>query len=42
VIGMLGVTLQVDEGPEHASRFAAGKELQLKGGLQFMLAVAEK
>jgi len=41
VIGMPGVTLQVDEGPEHASRFAAEKELQLKGGLQFMLAVAE-
>ena len=41
VIGMPGVTLQVDEGPEHASRFSADKELQLKGGLQFMLAMAE-
>jgi hypothetical protein len=42
VIGMPGVTLQVDEGPEHASTFAAEKDLQLRGGLQFMLAVAEK
>jgi hypothetical protein len=42
VIGMPGATLQVDEGPEHASRFAADKELPLKGGVQFRLAVAEK
>ncbi len=42
VIGMPGVTLQVDEGPERASKFvSAEKELQLKSGLQLMLAVVE-
>jgi hypothetical protein len=42
VIGMPGVTLQVDESLRHASRFvSASKELQLKGGLQLMLAVVE-
>jgi hypothetical protein len=42
VIGMPGVSLQVDDSPQHASKFASsGKELQLKQGLQFMLAVPE-
>jgi hypothetical protein len=42
VIGMAGVTLEVDEGPQHASKFASSeKELQLKSGLQLMLAVVE-
>ena len=40
VIGMPGVTLQVDDSPQHASKFVSnGKELQLKQGLQFMLTV---
>ena len=42
VIGMPGVTLQVDDSPQHASKFESkDKELQLKAGLQFMLAVPE-
>jgi len=43
VIGMPGVTLEVDEGPRHASKFktSSDKELQLKSGLQLMLAVVE-
>src|ERR1022692_1663160 len=42
VIGMPGVTLQVDDSPQHASKFeSSGKELQLKQGLQLMLAVPE-
>jgi hypothetical protein len=42
VIGMPGVTLAVDDGPQHASKFvSAGKELQLKSGLQLMLAVVQ-
>lgn len=43
VIGMPGVTLEVDEGPQHASKFTTSgdKELQLKSGLQLMLAVVE-
>jgi hypothetical protein len=42
VIGMPGVTLMVDDSPQHASKFeSSGKELQLKEGLQFMLAVVE-
>jgi len=42
VIGMPGVTLQVDDSPRHASKFESnGKDLQLKQGLQFMLAVPE-
>jgi len=42
VIGMPGVTLQVDDSPQHASKFASsGKELQLKQGLQLMLAVPQ-
>jgi hypothetical protein len=41
VIGMPDVTLQVDDSPQHASKFeSSGKELQLKQGLQLMLAVA--
>jgi len=40
IIGMPGVTLQVDDSPQHASKFqSSGKELQLKQGLQLMLAV---
>lgn len=42
VIGMPGVTLEVDNGPQHASKFtSADKDLQLKSGLQLMLAVVE-
>lgn len=42
VIGMPGVTLEVDEGPQRASKFvSADKELQLKSGMQLMLAVVE-
>jgi len=42
IIGMPGVTLDVDEGPQRASKFvSADKELQLKSGLQMMLAVVE-
>ncbi len=42
VIGMPGVTLDVDEGPQRASKFvSADKELQLKSGLQLMLAVVD-
>jgi hypothetical protein len=42
VIGMPGVTLAVDDTPQHASKFeSSGKELQLKAGLQFMLAMPE-
>jgi hypothetical protein len=42
VIGMPGVTLQVDDSPQHASKFeSSGKDLQLKQGLQFMLAAPE-
>jgi len=42
VIGMPGVTLHVDDSPQHASKFAtSGKELQLNKGLQLMLAVPE-
>jgi len=42
VIGMPDVTLEVDEGPQHASKFtSSGKELQLKSGLELMLAVVE-
>jgi hypothetical protein len=40
VIGMAGVSLQVDDSPRHESKFASdGKELQLNKGLQLMLAV---
>jgi hypothetical protein len=42
IIGMPGVTLDVDEGPQRASKFvSADKELQLKSGLQMMLAVVD-
>jgi hypothetical protein len=42
VIGMPGITLQVDDSPQHASRLeSSGKKLQLKPGLQLMLAVPE-
>ncbi|HUK91276.1 MAG TPA: hypothetical protein VLZ81_12800 [Blastocatellia bacterium] len=42
VIGMPGVTLEVDESPQRASKFvSADKELQLKSGMQLMLAVVE-
>lgn len=42
VIGMPGVTLQVDDGPRHASKFSfSGKKLELKRGLQLMLGVNE-
>jgi hypothetical protein len=42
VIGMPGVTLQVDDSPRHTSKFeSSGKDLQLKQGLQLMLAVPE-
>jgi hypothetical protein len=42
LIGMPGVTLEVDEGPERASKFvSSAKELELKSGLQLMLAVVE-
>ena len=42
VIGMPGVILQVDDSPRHASKFeSSGKELELKQGLQLMLAVPE-
>jgi hypothetical protein len=40
VIGMPGVTLQVDDSTAHASKFeSSGKKFQLKQGLQLMLAV---
>jgi len=40
IIGLPGVTLQVDESPQHASKFeSTGKDLQLKNGLQLMLSV---
>lgn len=42
VIGMPGVTLTVDDSAQHSSKFASsGKELQLKQGLQLMLAAPE-
>jgi hypothetical protein len=42
VIGMPGVTLQVDDSPQHASKFeSSNKKFQLKQGLQLMLAVPQ-
>jgi hypothetical protein len=42
VIGMPSVTLEIDESPQHASKFvSSGNDLQLKGGLQLMLGVVE-
>jgi hypothetical protein len=39
---MPGVTLDLDEGPQRASKFVStDKELQLKSGLQLMLAVVD-
>ena len=40
VVGMRGVTLEVDAGPNHAAKFkSSGKTLQLKQGIQFMIAL---
>jgi hypothetical protein len=42
VIGLPGVTLQIDEGPETVSTFvSAKKNLQLDSGLQLMLVVVQ-
>jgi hypothetical protein len=42
VIGLPGVTLKVDDSPQHTSKFeSSGKALQLNQGLQFMLAIPE-
>jgi len=42
VIGMPGIALEIDESPQHGSKFvSSGKELQLKSGLQLMLGVVE-
>jgi len=42
VIGMHGVTLEVDDSPKHASKFQTdAKNLKLRPGLQLMLAVPE-
>ncbi len=42
VIGMPGVTLTVDDSAQHTSKFvSSGKDLQLKQGLQFMLAAPD-
>ncbi len=42
VIGMPGVSLEIDEGPQHASKFgSASKDFQLKQGMQLMLAVVQ-
>jgi hypothetical protein len=42
IIGMPGVTLQVDDSPQHASKFeSSGKDLQLRQGLALMLATPE-
>jgi len=42
VIGMPGVTLQVDESAEHASKFVStAKKFQLKQGLQLMLGLPQ-
>ncbi len=42
VVGLDGVTLQVDDSPQHASKFqSSGQELQLKHGLLLMLGVVE-
>lgn len=42
VVGMKGVTLEVDAGPEHAARFtSAGKNFQLKQGLELMIALPQ-
>ncbi len=42
VIGMPGVSLEIDEGPQHASKFTSeAKDFQLKQGTQLMLAVVK-
>jgi hypothetical protein len=42
VVGMRGVTLDVDAGPEHSAKFTStGKNLQLKQGLQVMVALPQ-
>ena len=42
VIGVPGVTLHVDDTPQHASKFeSSGKDLQLKQGLLLMLGTPE-
>ncbi len=42
VIGMPGVTLHIDDTPQHASKFqSTGKDLQLKEGLNLMLGAPE-
>jgi len=43
VIGMPGVTLQVDDSPQHASKFesSSSNKFQLKKGLQLMLGVSK-
>ncbi len=42
VVGMKGVTLEVDAGPEHSAKFtSSGKSLQLKEGLEFMIALPQ-
>jgi len=39
---MPGATLEIDDTPQHASKFKSnGGEFQLKSGLQLMLAVVE-
>lgn len=41
VIGLKGVTLILDDGPRHASKFeSTGKDLHLRAGLQIMLEAA--
>jgi hypothetical protein len=42
VVGMPGVTLQVDDGPRHTSNFTSrSRNLQLNEGLDLMLALVE-
>jgi hypothetical protein len=42
VIGLPGVTLQIDDGPEAVTTFvSAKKNLQLDSGLQLMLVVVQ-
>ena len=43
VIGMPEVSLEIDEGPKHASKFASErKDFQLKPGMQLMLALVQQ
>ncbi len=42
VVGMKGVTLEVDAGPEHSAKFtSSGKNLQLKEGIELMIALPQ-